>query len=63
MLLGMLRLCEGHFVHSIAVLVGEYYHDVGAREVACYLVGQELQRVLIRHCALACGDYYKQIVG
>ena len=63
LILGVLRLGKRHLVHSIAVLVGEYNHDVGAREVACYLVGQELQCVLVRHGALARGDYHKQIVG
>ena len=45
--LGVLRLCEGHFVHGVAVLVGEYYYEIRAGEMRCQLLGQIFYRVLV----------------
>ena len=58
----MLRLSEGHFVHCVAMLVGEDDHDVRAREVVLYLFGQMLQRILERHGTLSCRNHYEEVV-
>ena len=45
--LGVLRLCEGHLVLSLTVLVRIDYHDAAAVEVAVYLLRELLQSVLV----------------
>ena len=62
LVLGVLRLCERHLLHGVAVLVGEDNHDVLAGEIMLYLVGQTFEGVLVRHGALARRDDNEQMV-
>src|SRR3712207_3177504 len=63
-LLRMLRLGKCHFVHHVAVLVGEYDENTFAREVLSYLFGQLLEGVLVRNGAFTGRhDHEKMVLG
>ena len=44
------------------MLVGEENHDVLAREVLFYLIGQSFKRILIRHRSLTCCHHDEEMV-
>ena len=62
-LLVVLSLGEAHaLILGVTMLVGEYYHEILAREVLLQFVRQSLQRRLIRYGTLTGCHYHKQMV-